>query len=269
MRIAFIGLGNMGGGMAANQAKAGRQVAAFDLAAAALDRAKAAGCAPAGSVAEAVRDADAVVTMLPAGPHVRKVYAEEIFPAAPQGALLIDLGGGKTDYVVYAQAKIADAGVLAVGGDHVTNDVARAFRLSTTEAEALKLQHGDAMVSAAGRTRRLPLPAAAGEAPRTAKLSDLQTIVHTRSDQIREVHRFIDPTLRRVTQTLDDLALPRRLHELTAETWEQLNRLADEGGDTPEAHHALDQLRDAYVELYEGLARGSARLPTTRISVRQ
>ncbi|MBP6876632.1 MAG: 3-hydroxyisobutyrate dehydrogenase [Phenylobacterium sp.] len=90
MRIAFIGLGNMGGGMAANQAKAGRQVAAFDLAASALDRAKAAGCAPAGSIAEAVRDADAVVTMLPAGPHVRKVYAEDILPNAPQSALLID-----------------------------------------------------------------------------------------------------------------------------------------------------------------------------------
>jgi 3-hydroxyisobutyrate dehydrogenase len=90
MRIAFIGLGNMGGGMAANQAKAGRQVAAFDLAAAALDRAKAAGCETAGSVAEAVRDADAVVTMLPAGPHVRKVYADEILPNAPKSALLID-----------------------------------------------------------------------------------------------------------------------------------------------------------------------------------
>ena len=90
MRIAFIGLGNMGGGMAANQAKAGRQVAAFDLVAAALDRAQAAGCTPAGSVAEAVRDADAVVTMLPAGPHVRKVYAEEILPNAPKTALLID-----------------------------------------------------------------------------------------------------------------------------------------------------------------------------------
>ena len=90
MRIAFIGLGNMGGGMAANQAKAGRQVAAFDLAAAALDRAMSAGCAPAGSVCEAVRDADAVVTMLPAGPHVRKVYAEEILPNAPKSALLVD-----------------------------------------------------------------------------------------------------------------------------------------------------------------------------------
>ena len=46
-KIAFIGLGNMGGGMAANQAKAGRAVAAFDLSAAALERAAAAGCRPA------------------------------------------------------------------------------------------------------------------------------------------------------------------------------------------------------------------------------
>jgi hypothetical protein len=90
---------------------------------------------------------------------------------------------------------------------------------------------------------------------------DLQSIVHTRSDQIREVHRFIDPNLRRVSQTLDDLALPPRLHELTAETWAQLNLLADEGGDTPEAHTTLDQLRDAYVELYEeaeAISRSSA-----------
>ena len=100
-----------------------------------------------------------------------------------QGALLIDLGGGTTDYVVYAQEKIADAGVIGVGGDHVTNDIARAFCVSTNEAEVLKLQHGDAMVSAAGRTRRIPLPQAAGEGPRTAKQSDLQTIVHLRMEE--------------------------------------------------------------------------------------
>lgn len=80
---------------------------------------------------------------------------------------------------------------------------------------------------------------------------DLQTIVHTRSDQIREVHRFIDPNLRRVTQTLEDLALPKRLHELTAETWESLNRLADPAGDTAAEHAVMDQLRDGYVDLYE------------------
>ncbi len=90
MKIAFIGLGNMGGGMAANQAGTGRAVAAFDLSADALERAAAAGCAPADSVAEAVRDADAVITMLPAGPHVLKVYSEQILGVAPTTALLLD-----------------------------------------------------------------------------------------------------------------------------------------------------------------------------------
>ena len=83
---------------------------------------------------------------------------------------------------------------------------------------------------------------------------DLRTIIHTRSDQIREVHRFIDPNLRRVTATLDDLALPKRLHDLTGQTWEELNKLADEGGDTTASHATFDQLRAEYVDLYEEAA---------------
>jgi 3-hydroxyisobutyrate dehydrogenase len=89
-RIAFIGLGNMGGGMAANLAKAGHDVRAFDLSAEALDRAKERGCLPAGSAAEAVKDAEAVITMLPAGRHVRDVYESSIIGQAPAGAILID-----------------------------------------------------------------------------------------------------------------------------------------------------------------------------------
>ena len=89
-RIAFIGLGNMGGGMAANQAKAGHEVLAFDLAAAAVEKAVAAGCKAAGSVAAAVKDADVVISMLPAGQHVRSVYADQVIPNARTGALLID-----------------------------------------------------------------------------------------------------------------------------------------------------------------------------------
>ncbi|HEY3696047.1 3-hydroxyisobutyrate dehydrogenase [Phenylobacterium sp.] len=89
-RIAFIGLGNMGGGMAANQARVGHAVAAFDLAPAALARAQAAGCRAVGAVAEAVADAEVVITMLPAGPHVRSVYQDEILPNADPRALLID-----------------------------------------------------------------------------------------------------------------------------------------------------------------------------------
>ncbi len=89
-RVGFIGLGNMGGGMAANLAKAGHDVRAFDLSADALARAKEAGCLPVGSAAEAVDGAEAIVTMLPAGAHVAQVYAEAVFGKAAPGAILID-----------------------------------------------------------------------------------------------------------------------------------------------------------------------------------
>jgi 3-hydroxyisobutyrate dehydrogenase len=88
--VGFIGLGNMGSGMAANLAKAGHQVRAFDLSQAALDKARGAGCAVAASASEAVAGAGVVVTMLPADRHVDTVYNAEVFPHAPAGALLID-----------------------------------------------------------------------------------------------------------------------------------------------------------------------------------
>ena len=81
-RIAFIGLGNMGGGMAANLAKAGHEVVAFDLSEDALARAEARGASRAASAAEAMAGAEAVVTMLPAGKHVRAVFAESVIGQA-------------------------------------------------------------------------------------------------------------------------------------------------------------------------------------------
>ena len=89
-RIAFIGLGHMGGGMAPNLAKAGHEVRAFDLSQDALDRAVEAGCGRAGSTEEAVKDAEVVVTMLPAAKHVLDVYRASVFGHAPTSALLID-----------------------------------------------------------------------------------------------------------------------------------------------------------------------------------
>ena len=89
-RIAFIGLGNMGSGMAANQAKAGHDVRAFDLSADAVANAVKAGCTAAPGAADAVKDADVVITMLPAGKHVLDVYAQAILPNARKDALLID-----------------------------------------------------------------------------------------------------------------------------------------------------------------------------------
>lgn len=89
-RIGFIGLGNMGGGMAANLAKAGHDVRAFDLSAEALDRAEGAGCLRAADAGAAAVDVEAIVTMLPAGAHVAAVYDEAILPRAAPGTLLID-----------------------------------------------------------------------------------------------------------------------------------------------------------------------------------
>jgi 3-hydroxyisobutyrate dehydrogenase len=109
-RIAFIGLGNMGGGMAANQAKAGHEVLAFDLSAAALERAVAAGCQAAGSAGAAVKDADVVITMLPAGQHVRAVYANEILPNARPGALLIDCSTIDVESARAVAAQATEAG---------------------------------------------------------------------------------------------------------------------------------------------------------------
>jgi 3-hydroxyisobutyrate dehydrogenase len=91
-KIAFIGLGNMGGPMSANLLKAGHEVIGFDLVPAALDGFAKAGGKLAKSAAAAVAEAETVITMLPAGAHVRAVYAGDggVFPHLPKGALLID-----------------------------------------------------------------------------------------------------------------------------------------------------------------------------------
>lgn len=122
-RIAFIGLGNMGGGMAANLAKAGHDVLAFDLSEDALLRAEARGCARAGSAMEAVKDAEAVITMLPAGRHVREVYETSVIGAAPKQAILIDCStidvatareeGGKAEAAGYEMVDAPVSGGIA------------------------------------------------------------------------------------------------------------------------------------------------------------
>lgn len=88
-QIAFLGLGNMGGPMAANLVAAGHAVVGFDPAAEARAAAQAAGAAVAASGAEAVAGAEVVVTMLPAGRHVLQVWTELLTAARP-GALFVD-----------------------------------------------------------------------------------------------------------------------------------------------------------------------------------
>ena len=89
-KIAFIGLGNMGGPMAANLSTAQHHVVAFDLSDAAVSAAVEKGAHKAASAAEAVKGAEIVVTMLPAGKHVREVYEKDVLPNVAKGTLLID-----------------------------------------------------------------------------------------------------------------------------------------------------------------------------------
>ena len=111
--IAFIGLGNMGGLMAANLVKAGHAVRGFDLVAALRDQARAAGVEIAGSGTEAVKDADAIVTMLPAGKHVCAVWAE-IVPQAKAGTLIIDSSTIDVESARAAHALAAERGLKSL-----------------------------------------------------------------------------------------------------------------------------------------------------------
>jgi 3-hydroxyisobutyrate dehydrogenase len=112
-RIASIGLGNMGGPMAANLVKAGHVVRGFDLVAPLRDEARGAGVEIAGSGIDAVKEADAIVTMLPAGKHVRAVWAE-IVPHAKAGAVLIDSSTIDVESARAAHALAAERGLKSL-----------------------------------------------------------------------------------------------------------------------------------------------------------
>ena len=111
--IAFIGLGNMGGPMAANLVKAGHKVVGFDLVKTSLDQAKADGATIAGSAGAAVKGADVVITMLPAGKHVVSVWSD-IIPSVTKGALVIDCSTIDVESARQAHALASKASVLSV-----------------------------------------------------------------------------------------------------------------------------------------------------------
>ena len=111
--IAFIGLGNMGGPMAANLVKAGHKVVGFDLVKDSLDQAKADGATIADSAAAAVKGADVVITMLPAGKHVVSVWSD-IIPSVAKGALVIDCSTIDVESSRQAHALASKASVLSV-----------------------------------------------------------------------------------------------------------------------------------------------------------
>jgi 3-hydroxyisobutyrate dehydrogenase len=111
--VAFIGLGNMGGPMAANLVKSGHSVVAFDLVADARNQAQADGASIADSAVGSVKGADIVVTMLPAGKHVLSVW-NEVVPSMAKGALIIDCSTIDVESAKQAHALAAKHGIGSI-----------------------------------------------------------------------------------------------------------------------------------------------------------
>ena len=111
--IAFIGLGNMGGPMAANLVKAGHKVVAFDLVAASRDQAMADGASVAESSVAAVKGADAVITMLPAGKHVLSVWTD-VIPSMSKETLIVDCSTIDVESAKEAHTLAAKHGMASV-----------------------------------------------------------------------------------------------------------------------------------------------------------
>lgn len=99
------------------------------------------------------------------------------------GVLLIDMGGGTTDILLYAPRYLAFAHTLGVGGEHVTNDVAIGLKLPASQAERLKIDRGSAIADHSVRGKSVSLPAEGGFSGRTVKLMDLNTIINARMEE--------------------------------------------------------------------------------------
>src|SRR5215831_11786964 len=100
------------------------------------------------------------------------------------GSLVIDIGGGTTDYVVYANGIIKHTGVLAVGGDHVSNDLAYGLKVPLSRAEQLKLQQGSAFVDDAVKGQTLTLSNELGMPLKVINLEHLRRIMALRLEEI-------------------------------------------------------------------------------------
>ncbi len=100
------------------------------------------------------------------------------------GSLVVDIGSGTTEYVVYSNGIIKHTGVLAVGGDHVSNDLAYGLKTSLRRAEQFKLDHGSAIVDDSIKGQTISIPNENGLAPKIINLEHLRRIMSLRLEEI-------------------------------------------------------------------------------------
>jgi cell division protein FtsA len=100
------------------------------------------------------------------------------------GALVVDVGGGTTDFVVYADGVVKHAGVLAVGGDHVSNDLAFGLKVPLSRAEKLKLEHGSALLDPQCKGQTVTIVNELGLVMKVVNVEHLRQIMSLRLEEI-------------------------------------------------------------------------------------
>lgn len=103
------------------------------------------------------------------------------------GALVIDIGGGTTDFVVYTDGVIKYAGCIAVGGDHITNDIHLGLKIPIGRADKLKCEHGSCVVDDMMKGQTITLPQEIGVSERTVSKHALHQIIHLRMQEVFEI----------------------------------------------------------------------------------
>jgi cell division protein FtsA len=96
------------------------------------------------------------------------------------GALVIDIGGGTTDYILYVDGAVKQSGILAVGGDHITNDISMGLRIPMTRAEKLKIEEGSVTLGNCLPGETILLKDDSGFAGKEVERETLNTIIHMR-----------------------------------------------------------------------------------------
>ncbi len=100
------------------------------------------------------------------------------------GVVVIDLGGGTTDYIVFNAGLVKLAGSIAVGGDHVTADICSGLNLNRRQAEALKKESGSALINRLQNDQNISIPAEGGFSGRVVRAATLHTIINARMEEV-------------------------------------------------------------------------------------
>jgi len=108
------------------------------------------------------------------------------------GALVIDMGGGTTDYILYVDGAVKQSGILAIGGDHITNDISMGLRIPMARAEKLKIEEGSCILGNCLPGETILLKDDSGFAGKEIERETLNTIVHLR---LRETFELLKRTL--------------------------------------------------------------------------